>query len=106
MTTSSPYIPILALACFTIFERSLMYTLKSVVLVTAPWGNPAFVCLYFENVSPYLTLVHFWSKNLEIHASVFPSMLMFLSSSISLALHMESQAPMKSTKTARTLPVG
>ena len=54
ITTSSAYIPLLALACFTMFERSLMYTLKSVVLVTAPWGNPTFVCLYFENVSPYL----------------------------------------------------
>ena len=67
-----------------------MYALKSVVLVTAHWGNPTFVYLYFEKVSPYLTLVHLWSKNLENHANMFPSVFMFLSFSVSLALHVES----------------
>jgi hypothetical protein len=54
MTTSS----ILILVFLTVFGRSLMYTLKSVVLVTAPWGNPTFVCVYFEKVPPYLNLFH------------------------------------------------
>ena len=41
MTTSSAYIPMLVLVILTMFGRSLMYALKSVVFVTAPWGNPA-----------------------------------------------------------------
>ena len=58
MTTSSAYIPMLILLFVTVFGKSFIYALKSVVLVTAPWGSPTFVCLYFEKVSPYLTLVH------------------------------------------------
>ena len=58
ITTSLAYIPVLVLLFFTVFGRSLIYALKSVVLVTAPWGIPTVVCLYFEEVSPFLTLVH------------------------------------------------
>jgi hypothetical protein len=89
MTPSWAYISILVLVFLTVFGRS-MYTLKSVVLVTARWGSPTFVCLYFQKVLPYLTLFHLCSKNLENPASMFPAVFMFLSFLISLALHMES----------------
>jgi hypothetical protein len=53
MTASLAYIPIFVLVCLVVFGKSLMCMLKSVVLVTAPWSNPTFVCLYFEMVLPY-----------------------------------------------------